>query len=132
MKKCFLIALAAIAACLVACQEEPLVEVSSVSLSQSSVSIARGGSTNLTATVSPSNATDKTVTWSSSNSSVATVNNGTVSAVAVGTATITATASGRTATCEVTVTPKGVSSIKLDKTSVSMTVKEILTLTATV
>ncbi len=132
MKKCFLIALAAIAACLVACQEEPLVEVSSVSLSQSSVSIARGGSTNLTATVNPSNATDKTVTWSSSNSSVATVNNGTVSGVAVGTATITATASGRTATCEVTVTPKGVSSIKLDKTSVSMTVKEVLTLTATV
>ena len=132
MKKSFLIALAAIAASLVACQEEPLVEVSSVSLSQSSVSIARGGSTNLTATVNPSNATDKTVTWSTSNPSVATVNNGTVSAVAVGTATITATASGRTATCEVTVTPKGVSSIKLDKTSASMIIKEVMTLTATV
>lgn len=119
---------------LVACgpKEDPIIEVASVSLSQSSVSIARGGSTNLTATVSPSNATNKTVTWSSSNSSVATVNNGTVSAVAVGTTTITATASGKTATCEVTVTPKGISAIRLDKGAAEMNIKEVLTLTATI
>ena len=134
MKSYHLLILTTLILLLAACgpKEDPIVEVSSVSMSQSTLSIARGGSANLTATVNPSTATDKTVTWSSSNSSVATVNNGTVSAVAVGTATITATASGKTATCEVTVTPKGVSSIKLDKTSVSMTVKEVLTLTATV
>ena len=113
-------------------EEEPIVEVSGISLSQSSVSIARGGKTSLTATVQPSNATDKTVTWTSSNSSVATVNNGNVTAVSVGTATITATASGKTASCEVTVTPKGITSIRLDKGAASMNYKEVLTLVATV
>lgn len=129
-----LLAFAAIAVILVSCgpKEDPLVEVTGVSLSQTTLSIAKGGTTTLTATVGPHNATDKTVTWSSSNSSVATVNNGTVNAVAVGTATITATASGKTATCEVTVTPKGISSIKLDKDAASMSVKEVLTLTAMV
>ena len=101
MRKAYLLTLTTLALLLAACgpKEDPIVEVSSVSMSQSTLSIARGGSANLTATVNPSTATDKTVTWSSSNSSVATVNNGTVSAVAVGTATITATASGKTATC---------------------------------
>ena len=58
----------------------------------------------LTATVMPDNADDKTVLWSSSNASVATVdNNGTVTAVSKGTATITAQAGDKQATCLVTV-----------------------------
>lgn len=56
----------------------------------------------LTATVNPSYSSDK-VTWSSSNTSVATVSNGTVTAVKAGTATITATAGGKSASCTVTV-----------------------------
>ncbi len=132
IKRFFIISIiAALVASLGSCKkEDPVVEVTGISLNQSSLSIARGGSTSLTATVSPSNATDKTVTWSSSNSSIATVNNGNISAVAVGTTTITATASGKTATCQVTVTPKGIASIKLDKDAASMSVKEVLTLTA--
>ena len=134
MKKIHLLILTVFTLLLAACgpKEDPIVEVASVSMSQSTLSIAKGGSANLTVSVSPTNAVVKAVTWSSSNSSVATVNNGTVNAVAVGTATITATVSGRNATCEVTVTPKGVSSVKLDKTSASMDAKEVLTLTATI
>lgn len=56
------------------------------------------------ATVSPWNATDKTVTWSSDNEEIATVDeNGKVTAVAAGTAIITAKAGNKTATTDVTV-----------------------------
>ena len=76
----------------------------SVTLSQTSITIERGGNASLTATVSPSDA-DKTVTWTSSNTSVATVSNGVVKGVSIGQATITAvTKNGKYATCEVTVT----------------------------
>ncbi|MBR3598383.1 MAG: glycoside hydrolase family 9 protein [Lachnospiraceae bacterium] len=65
-----------------------------------------GDSVTLTADVSPSNASNKTVTWSSSNSAIASVSNGKVTAKGTGVATITAKAndgSGKTATCTVTV-----------------------------
>jgi len=84
-----------------------VVPVTSVTLNKTSTSLVVGGTETLTATVSPSTATDKTVTWSSSASSVAIVNSstGVVTAVAVGSATITATAGvNKTATCAVTVT----------------------------
>ena len=67
-------------------------DVKSVSLNHKSISIVDGKSVNLTATISPSNATNKNVTWSSSNTSVATVSSsGVVTAKSVGTATITVT-----------------------------------------
>ncbi len=81
------------------------VTVASVSLNKTSVTLTVGRTEALIATVSPTNATDKTVTWSSSNTAVATVSSsGVVTAKALGTATITAFASGKTASCTVTVT----------------------------
>ena len=82
-----------------------IIEVTSVSLSQSELSLEIGESETLTATLSPDNATDKSVTWESSNTSVATVSDGRVTAVSVGNATITvSTNNGKTATCSVAVT----------------------------
>ena len=96
------------------------VKVSGIILNQTSLTMTSKGQTaSLTATVSPANAANKSLTWSSSNSSVATVNaNGTVTAVANGTADITATAadgSGVSAKCSVTVrVPNNVRNITLE------------------
>jgi uncharacterized protein YjdB len=75
-------------------------------VSPATASIEIGATTTLTATVSPSNATNKSVTWSTSASSVATVSNGVVTGVSAGTARITATTAdgGFTDYCDVTVT----------------------------
>jgi uncharacterized protein YjdB len=80
--------------------------VTGVTVSPKTASVSTGGTTKLTATVAPSNAKNKNVTWTSSNNSVATVSNGTVTGVTAGTATITATTvdGGFTDTCTVTVT----------------------------
>lgn len=83
------------------------VSVTGVSVSPNSTSVEAGKDVSLTATVSPSNASNKTVSWSSSNTGIATVSGGIVTGVAEGNATITATTAdgGYTATCSVTVTP---------------------------
>jgi uncharacterized protein (TIGR02145 family) len=80
-------------------------KVTGVTLNVNAMTLQVGNQQTLTATVSPSNASNKSVTWTSSNTSVATVSNGTVAAFAKGTATITVTTAdgGKTATCEVTV-----------------------------
>ncbi|MGO5319728.1 Ig-like domain-containing protein, partial [Bifidobacterium boum] len=94
----------------------PDVAVSSVVVSGSGVSngalsLAKGKSVQLSASVNPSNATSRTVTWSSSNAAVASVTGtGYVSAVKAGTATITATAGGKSASVKVTVADASVSS----------------------
>ena len=82
------------------------VPVTGVTLEPATATVEAGQTVKLTATVEPSNATTKGVTWSSSDTGVATVSNGTVTGVAAGTATITATTKdgGFTATCDVTVT----------------------------
>lgn len=81
--------------------------VSSITLSATSATLNKGENLTLTAAITPSDATDKSITWASSDVTVTTVNeNGEVTAVGPGTATITATAadgSGVSATCAVTV-----------------------------
>ena len=67
------------------------VAVTGVTLSDPPATLFVDGTTTLTATVAPDNATNKNVSWTTSNASVATVSEGTVTAVAAGTATITAT-----------------------------------------
>lgn len=68
-----------------------VIPVTGISLSAASGTLNPGASISLSTTITPANATNKTVIWTSSNSSVATVNNGTITAVAIGSATITAT-----------------------------------------
>ena len=83
------------------------VAVTGVTLNKSTLSLKVGANETLTATVSPSNADNKSVSWASDKTNIATVDqNGKVTAVAVGTATITVTTAdgGKTATCTVTVT----------------------------
>ena len=114
-----------------------VINVSSVQLNESAMSLSVGETGNLTATVNPSDATDKTVTWTSSNTAVATVDaNGKVTAVAPGTAVIvvTTTDGGKTASCTVTVTSTtiAVESVSLDKTSISLAEGETATIIATV
>lgn len=95
--------------------------VTSVRFNKSALCLNEGVSQNLTTTISPSNAADKSLTWTSSNTSVATVDdNGKVTAVSKGTATVRSTAndgSGKYASCSVTV-KRLVSEITLDKTSI--------------
>ncbi len=79
------------------------VAVSDVTLNHEKLSLTEGETATLTATVSPEHATDKTVTWSSDDEKVATVENGTVTAVKKGTTTITATAGEASASSTVTV-----------------------------
>lgn len=85
------------------CQK--VVQATSVTLDKTTLSLKPNATARLTATVNPSDASSKTVTWTSSNTAVATVNDsGLVKAVKVGSATITAkTANGLTAQCVVTV-----------------------------
>lgn len=83
------------------------VEVQSVSLDSPTLSMQVGDTERLTATVYPSNASEKTLTWTSNNPSVATVSqSGLVNAVGAGTAVITVKAGEKTANCSVTVSPK--------------------------
>ncbi len=123
-----------------------VVNVTGVEINKTSTTLTVGGTETLTATVSPDDATDKSVKWSSDNTSVATVDaNGKVTAVAEGTATITVTATNgtentsddKTATCAVTVnaaTPSvvNVTGVEINKTSTTLTVGGTETLTATV
>ena len=115
-----------------------VIEVTSVSLNKTFLTLEIGESGTLTATVLPNNATDKSVTWTSSDQSVAMVEDGKVTAIESGTTTITATTSnGKTASCSVTVNESApeiieVTSVSLNKSSLALEIGESETLTATV
>ena len=83
---------------------KPTIPAENVTLDKTSLELTEGETAVLTATIYPENATEKIVSWTTSNAEVATVENGTVTAVAVGTAEIiVVTANGQTASCAVTV-----------------------------
>ena len=115
-----------------------VIEVTSVSLNKTFLTLEIGESGTLTATILPNNATDKSVTWTSSDQSVAMVEDGKVTAIESGTATITATTSnGKTASCMITVIEPApevieVTSVSLNKTSLTLEIGESEILTATV
>jgi uncharacterized protein YjdB len=110
------------------------VAVVGVALDTTAITLLPEDTYTLTAIVNPEGATDNYVTWSTSDEAIATVENGVVTAVAVGTATITVTTieGGFTATCEVTVNPRPVTGVTLDKTEATLEVKETVALVATV
>lgn len=114
-----------------------IVNPTGITLSNTSVSLMEGTTSKVTATVAPSNATNKTVQWTSNNTSIATVSGGTITGISPGTTTITAkTSNGLTATVTVTVTvnssivkPTG---ITIANPTLTLTEGESGTLTATV
>lgn len=115
--------------CSVTCFAIP---VESIVLDKASLSLAKGTTETLKATVSPSDATDKTVQWSSDNPSVVTVDqNGRVTAVNGGDATITASAGDVSASCKVNVFIP-VTSITLSLTNLTLKVGDTELLEATV
>jgi len=109
-----------------------LPNATSVTLSAKELNLGGGETKKLTATVSPSNAADKSVTWTSSDTNVATVDkSGNVTAVSNGTATVTAkTSNGYSASCTVRVSV-AVSGVKVDS-EISLKPGETKKLTATV
>lgn len=111
------------------------VKAQKISLNKTSITLKPGATAGLSATVTPSNTTDKAVTFTTSNKKVATVNNyGLVKAVGVGTAVITVkTKDGSNVVRKCTVKViNPVSSVKLNKSSASVKVGKTLTLKATV
>lgn len=133
-------ALAVLAVLPLACKkdrpsEPKVIEVKSIALSETELSLTEGQAAKLSATVKPDDATDPTVSWSSSSPAVANVSTGgDVTAVAEGEAVITAKAGGVAATCRVTVLKPytAVQSLSLNRTAVVLSIGESLGLTATI
>ena len=113
------------------------VSVTGVTLNKNTTTISVGGNEDLTATVLPTNATNKTVSWSSNNTTVATVDgNGKVEGKTAGTAIITVTTQdgNYTASCTVTVsaTTVAVTGVTLDLSSLTLSVGGERKLVATI
>lgn len=114
------------------------IKVNKITLNKTTASVTKGKTLQLTATVTPGNATKKEVKWGTSDKNVATVSdNGLVTAKSAGTATITCTAqdgSSVKATCKITVKNPvvKVTKVTLNKTTATLAPKETLTLKATV
>ena len=89
--------------------KDPVINVTGVTLDKTALSLEEGATGQLTATVSPSNASDKSITWKSADESIATVDDsGKVTAVKAGSVDVTATTKdgNKAAKCAVTVTAK--------------------------
>ena len=111
------------------------VDAIGVSLSKSSLSMLKGDSYRLVATIKPSDATNKSIMWSSSNESIVTVdNNGKLMAKEAGKATITVKTKdgGKTATCQITVFAEAipVTGVVLNRSEVTLLKGESVTISA--
>jgi uncharacterized protein YjdB len=109
------------------------INVTSVSISDSEISVRAGNTRQLTATVSPSGATNNSVSWVTSDPGIAGVSStGLVTGIKEGTATITAEADGITASCAVTVSKNSVTSVSLSYGKKTMYVGDVFALSAIV
>lgn len=79
------------------------IEVESITLNKSSLTLEVGEEETLIATIMPNDATNKTVTWNVEPAGVITVDNGKITAIASGNAVVIASAGEKRATCNVTV-----------------------------
>lgn len=133
MKKLTILSLLTITAllCIISCNKE--IAVNGVTIDKSELSIIKGETAVLTATITPDNATDKTVLWSSDNNSIASVDeNGVVTAINTGECNITAMSGTVSGSCKVIVLGIPVDHITLDKTEVELICGETVQLNATV
>lgn len=113
--------------------EVTTIEPTAITLDQSELTIKVGKKATLTPTIEPADASNKNVTWSSSDETVATVSDGVVTGVKVGTAEITAkTANGLTTKATVTVEEIPVTKINLPATEASMTIGGTMDLKPTI
>ncbi len=107
------------------------ISATAIEVAPTTLDLIIGEQSTLTATLTPADATD-VVEWTTSEESVATVENGVVTAVGEGTATITAKVGTLTATCAVTVSAIPATGITLDQTSLTLKQYATETLTATI
>lgn len=110
------------------------VTVSGITLDKTSLNLHVGDTAKITATVSPSDAFNKQISWTSSDESVVTVNNGNIVTLKSGTATITATTQDghKTASCTINVSAINVDGISLNTTHLNLIVGSSSTLSATI
>ena len=121
--------------------EKPeVIEVQSLSLNKTTLALTEGETATLTATVKPTNATDKKVTWKSTNPKIATVSSsGKITAKTPGNTSITAQCGGKEVSCDIVVKEKpapeptivAVQSINLSNESLTLTVGDTKTLNVT-
>ena len=122
------------------CEVTVSVKVTGVSLSKTELSLVKGATATLVATVVPANATNKNVSWRSDNAGIAQVENGVVTAIAEGQTNIrVVTEDGNISTeCKVTVgnnggsNPVAVTGVKLSQNKLTLKKDESFTLVATI
>ena len=116
--------------------KDKVVQAENISLSESSISLKKGESYKLIATIYPENATSKEVAWKSSNENIVAISNtGVITALEEGATTIVATTVDGTnlsAVCDVVVQPTLAESLILDKSEVTLNVNEEIILVATI
>jgi len=127
MKKYLFIALSIISIFLTSCEKED--SVTGVTLDKVTLALCANGSGKIVATIQPSGVF-ATVKWASSDTTIATVENGTVTGVSVGTAQIVATVGSSTASCDVTVY-SAVTTLTLNKSSMRLKIDSTQTLLPT-